>query len=103
MTGAGNGGKIVLGSGILGSKVQADSYTSHPPKGPDSVLESRSTTSDPTVRKDQKAGKRRREADEDVEEEESESLSAKRSSSSAGQGLGDGDYIAMPEEEDGKY
>jgi hypothetical protein len=66
------------------------------------VLESRSTTSDPAVRKDQKAGKRQREADEDVEEE-SEGLSAKRSSSSAGQGLGDGDFIAMPEEEDGKF
>jgi hypothetical protein len=36
-------------------------------------------------------------------EEESEGLSAKRSSSSAGQGLGDGDFIAMPEEEDGKF
>ena len=57
------------------------------------------------VRKDQKPGKRQREAEEDVqEEEESEVLSAaKRSSGSMGQGLGDGDFIAMPEEEDGEF
>jgi hypothetical protein len=107
-TGAGNGGRIVLGSGILGSKVQADSYTNHPSKGPDSVLESRSASSDTTVRKDQRPGKRQRETDEDVdvdvevEGEESEVFSAKRSSSSVGQGLGDGDFIAMPEVEDGR-
>ena len=102
LIGAGNGGRIVLGSGILGSKVQADSYTNQVPKGPDSVLESRFAGTDISARKDQKPGKRQREAEEDVEEEESEGMSAKRSSSSAGQGLGDGDFIAMPEEEDGE-
>lgn len=101
-TGAGIGGRIVLGPGVLGSKVQADSYTNRPPKGPDSVLESKPSSSDNVVRKDQKPGKRQREEDEDVEEE-SEDLTVKRASSSASQGLGDGDFIAMPEEEDGKY
>ena len=100
--------RTVLGSGILGSRVQADLcvptsvYVS-----PDSVF---SKAPEVVESKNVKRSREERDVKEEIEEEEEEVEAAEENentswssrSKSGLKGFGDGEFIAMPEEEDGE-
>ena len=99
--------RVVLGSGILGSRVQADLcvptsvYVS-----PDSVF---GKVPEVVESKNVKRSREERDVKEEIEEEveveaaeENENTSWSSRSKSGLKGLGDGEFIAMPEEEDGE-
>ena len=98
--------RVVLGSGILGSRVQADLcvptsvYVS-----PDSVF---SKAPEVVESKNVKRSREERDVKEEEEEEEveaaeeNENTSWSSRSKSGLKGFGDGEFIAMPEEEDGE-
>ena len=94
--------RIILGSGILGSKVLADLNLPLDSVDPDTVYGK-------VNRESEKRGEEirgvKRGRDEKIQEEEGrveEEVESTLEVKSKGQGLGDGDFIAMPETEDGE-
>ena len=100
--------RVVLGSGILGSRVQADlCQSSSAFVNPDSIF---SKVPEVVENKSIKRGREERDIEEVGEAEvevaaakDNETVSWNSKSKSGLKGLGDGEFIAMPEEEDGEY
>ena len=102
--------RIILGSGILGSKVLADLYLPLDSVDPDTVYGKVSRESErrgEEIRgvkrgRDEKIDEDREEEVDVNVEEEVKSGGRKGQGQGQGQGLGDGDFISMPEAEDGE-
>ena len=96
--------RIILGSGILGSKVLADLYLPLNSVDPDTVYGKVNRESEKKGGGEEIRGVKRG-RDEKIQEEEGrveEEVENTLEVKSKGQGLGDGDFIAMPETEDGE-